>query len=316
LLGRLASRTMPRKRNDLAMTRIAVLSTTRLPRFLGEGHPTEAGLFAEDDLLIDAFARRGARAERLAWRRVDVDWRTYDLAVIRSTWDYIDDLAAFLARLRAIEDAGCPLVNPLRTVEWNYDKGYLLELAERGLVIVPSWIGAATSFAAEAPAWATGAPEGYIVKPTVGVGAFGAVLLADGDAVARHVSALSAAERVIVQPFLPSVRDEGEWSFVFLDGGLAYTALKRPRPGEFRVQVMYGAETIPAEPAARDRAAAEAVMAALLLPARYARIDMARLPDGRLALMEAELIEPQLYFSSVPGSADRFAEAMLAGATA
>lgn len=57
-------------------------------------------------------------------------------------------------------------------------------------------------------------------------------------------------------------------------------------------------------------------MAALPVPARYARIDMARLPDGRLALMEAELIEPQLYFSSVPVSAEHFADGMLAGATA
>jgi hypothetical protein len=38
---------------------------------------------------------------------------------------------------------------------------------------------------------------------------------------------------------------------------------------------------------------------------------MARLPSGRLALMEAELIEPQLFFFDVPEAADLAAEAVL-----
>ncbi len=47
------------------------------------------------------------------------------------------------------------------------------------------------------------------------------------------------------------------------------------------------------------------------MAAHFARFDMARLPDGRLALMGPELIEPQLFFFDVPEAADLVAEAVL-----
>ena len=78
------------------MIRASILSTDRLPRFLGDDRPTEEGLFGEDDILIAALADHGIAGERVPWRRTDVDWQGYDLAILRSTWDYIDDLPRFL----------------------------------------------------------------------------------------------------------------------------------------------------------------------------------------------------------------------------
>ena len=114
-----------------------------------------------------------------------------------------------------------------------------------------------------------------------------------------------------LQPFLASVRDEGEWSFVFGAGRFLYAAFKRPAPEDFRVQVMYGARTTPAAPAPCDLAAAETALAALPVPVHLARIDMARLADGGLALMEAELIEPQLFLHDLPEAAGLLAAAIL-----
>jgi hypothetical protein len=42
----------------------------------------------------------------------------------------------------------------------------------------------------------------------------------------------------------------------------------------------------------------------------YARVDLVESDRGPL-LMELELIEPELYFSIVPGSADRMAKAII-----
>lgn len=291
------------------MARVAILSSDKLPSFFGPAHPTEKGLFAEDDALIAALQAEGVAAKRVVWRSQDTDWHDLDLAIIRSTWDYIEDLDAFLDLLARIEAAGCRLMNPAKTVRWNLDKSYLLDLAARGATTVPSLI-VDDPRDAESARRARDAGFGeLIVKPTIGVGAFETHCL-PGAAALCDLPPLSGA-RYVIQPFLESVRREGEWSFVFLDGDLGYAALKRAAGGEFRVQVMYGGMTEPREPDPEDARAARTVFESLPVPAGYARIDMARLDDGRLALMEAELIEPQLFLTTVEGSAARLAQAVL-----
>jgi len=66
-----------------------------------------------------------------------------------------------------------------------------------------------------------------------------------------------------------------------------------------------------AEPRADDRRQVEAMLARLPFDLLYARLDVVRL-DGRLALMELELIEPMLYFDKAPHSARRLARATAA----
>jgi len=74
--------------------------------------------------------------------------------------------------------------------------------------------------------------------------------------------------------------------------------------------VMYGARTLEVTPSFEDRQAAEAVYQSLPVRADLARIDMVRLGDA-LVLMEAELIEPQLYLFDVPAAAERLATAIM-----
>ncbi len=64
---------------------VAILSTTKLPRFLGDDHPDEASLFAEDTRLVEAPARQGVAARRVAWRMPTEDWQNFTLALVRST---------------------------------------------------------------------------------------------------------------------------------------------------------------------------------------------------------------------------------------
>lgn len=152
---------------------------------------------------------------------------------------------------------------------------------------------------------------GFILKPIVGVGAFGTRRLTGPDDVARELTKERRTAAHIVQPFVKSIETEGEWSFVFGAGQFLYSVLKVPAPGDFRVQVMYGARTEPRVPSPEDLRAAQACFRALPAPAHLARIDMARLPNGSLALMEAELIEPQLFFFDVPAAAELVARATL-----
>jgi hypothetical protein len=45
----------------------------------------------------------------------------------------------------------------------------------------------------------------------------------------------------LIQPFLPHIHSHGEWSFVYFDDGsgslrFSHAVVKRPAPGDFRVQ--------------------------------------------------------------------------------
>tara|TARA_B100000678_G_scaffold135602_1_gene113352 strand:- start:4610 stop:4978 length:369 start_codon:yes stop_codon:yes gene_type:complete len=116
----------------------------------------------------------------------------------------------------------------------------------------------------------------------------------------------------MIQPFLPSVVEEGEYTFVFIDGVFSHGVLKRAAAGEYRIQSLYGGTELPFEPAASDLAQAEAVLGALpFANLLYCRIDMARLPSGELAVMEAEAIEPYLYPEQGADLGPRVAEAII-----
>jgi hypothetical protein len=117
----------------------------------------------------------------------------------------------------------------------------------------------------------------------------------------------------MIQPFLPAIQSEGEYSYIFVGGTFSHALVKRAVPGEYRIQSLYGGIEVPLDPAPADRAAAEAVMAMLPFaqPPLYARIDMVRLPDGKLAVIEAELIEPYLYPLQGPEFGAMLAEAVL-----
>ena len=117
--------------------RVAVLRCRNLPSFVTWEVPDAEALFTDDRMLIDAFARQGIAAESVVWTD-PVDWDTFDVALIRSTWDYIDEREQFLQVLGAIERSSCLLFNTLDTVRWNSDKSYLLELAERGVSTIPT----------------------------------------------------------------------------------------------------------------------------------------------------------------------------------
>ena len=115
----------------------------------------------------------------------------------------------------------------------------------------------------------------------------------------------------MIQPYLPAVASEGEYSFVFCGGELSHCALKVPAEGDYRVQSMYGARERIHRPSAAELERARAVLGVgggedLL----YARVDMVRGLGGELELMELELVEPYLYPEQGPQLGPAYARAL------
>ncbi|MEO0477293.1 MAG: hypothetical protein AAF085_15195, partial [Planctomycetota bacterium] len=91
----------------------------------------------DQDLMLAALRDAGLDTDLAAWDDEAVDWSSYDLAVIRSTWDYHEHLDAFKRWLDRASDATM-LINPAPIVRWNLHKGYLRELEQAGAPIVPT----------------------------------------------------------------------------------------------------------------------------------------------------------------------------------
>ncbi len=245
--------------------------------------------------LSDALRRAGVAFEILAWDDPAVDWTAPHPTVIRTTWNYAQDVAAFLAWVDRVAAAG-PLFNPQSVIADNLHKRYLLALAARGVPVVDT-----TLVERDATCDLARFTSRIVIKPEVGAGSLGARMFEPDDpTAAAHLATLTARGAALVQPYVASVEDYGERSLIWIDGALSHAVRKSPRFAG-QSELVSGPYPI----ADDERAVAIAALAPYgdLL---YARVDLARDAAGQPRVMELELVEPSLFFAKQPGSADRF----------
>lgn len=270
----------------------------------------------DDHHLVAALARRGVVVERPVWS-ADVDWGRYDGALLRTPWDYSDQLDRFLAWADHAA-AATSLWHGPAVLRWNLRKTYLAELEADGVPLAPTvWLAAGEPCDVAALCAGRGWARG-LVKPVVGASARETLRFGPGElgAAQAHVDRLLPTEGLMLQPYLEAVEREGELSVILIDGVATHGVRKVPVPGDFRVQDDYGAHDEPhpvdgelASLASRAVQAAEARLGTRLL---YARVDALRLGSGELVLNELEIVEPSLFFRHGAHAADALAEAFLA----
>lgn len=279
-----------------------------------------------DDLPLAALLQAAdIEVEAVPWSSAETDWAAYDAVLIRSTWDYHQHLEAFRAWTRAVEAAGARLWNPAVVVAWNSEKTYLRELERAGIPIVPTaWVTRGAPIPLAAVLAEAGWPA-VVVKPTISASAFRTWRQKDDEAAAHQDDFASLLEHsgAMIQPLLPEVIEDGEWSFLFFrkEGKLAFShaVLKKPAAGDFRVQSELGGQAAAKSPPAELLSQVEELVrkAAAIAPGEllYARIDGVAsrggsAPAGTFLLMELELIEPFLFLEGSPGAAASFAAAV------
>jgi hypothetical protein len=269
--------------------------------------PVRAADMSEHDdtlaILRPPLAEQGMALIDISWDDPAVFTSGFDAAVIGTTWDYWDRAEGFLSTLDRIERA-MPLFNSTKTVRWNIQKTYLRDLEKRGARLIPTlWIDRADEAAARA-AFGTLHADELVFKRQIGAGAHGQHRLKRGEPVPDMPHAM------MVQPFLPMIQTEGEFSFLFIDGEFSHALVKTAKPGDYRIQSSYGGTNRKIDPSTDDLAAAKAIIDTLDEPLLYARVDMVRGLDGRLLLMELEIIEPYLYVHEGPRLGPLFAQAL------
>jgi glutathione synthase/RimK-type ligase-like ATP-grasp enzyme len=291
------------------LSRSVALVTCRAARGLDEDLPP----------LVTAFAAAGASAEIVDWDDGEVDWARFDLALLRSAWDYTERLPQFLAWVERTA-ARTLLINPVPVVRWNSDKHYLLELARAQLPVVPTRIAEAGASARQVLEEFLSQHDGaeLVVKPAVGAGSRDARRHSRShtDEILAHMQPLLDAGRsVMLQPYLESVDRDGETALMFIDGRFSHAIRKGPLlpAGAPATAALFAPEDIRRRVAGADElAVAERVMARLPFPTLlYARVDLIRDEAGRPCVLELELTEPSLYLVYEPSSTQRFVTSAL-----
>lgn len=292
------------------MTHIAILRCGKLPSFVTWELPNLDELFEEDNLLLHGFESQGFRAQPVVWNQPNIDWSQFDIALIRSTWDYLDEQKQFLEVLSQIEASSCRLFNPLAAVRWNIDKHYLFDLEKWGVPIIPTYLASHVEMGELHKMFVENQWQTVILKPTVGLGGSHSyqVPLHELDKTLVMLRTSQPGHEYLIQPFIKEVVTEGEWSFVYFNRQLSHVLLKKPASNDYRVQGIYGGTVHSAEPQSHDLVQAEAVIAQLPFDLLYARLDFVRV-EGHLAVIEVELIEPIFSFNLVPESIMRLVNA-------
>ena len=287
-----------------------------MPRIALATCELQPDLYLEERELLPRLAKRGVDAHAETWSR-PADWGSYDLVVIRSTWDYFERLAEFRTWLDALENANVRVQNSVNVVRWNLDKLYLLDLAEQGVRIVPTKFVRPGETAIIKDILAKYGWSEAVLKPTISAGAYRTSRFTASEAASHQpeLDSLAATCGAMIQPFLPEIATDGEWSLFFFANELSHAIIKRPATGDFRVQTQFGGLAERVQPPPELVAEAAKIIRLAPDPLLYARVDGVRRGD-RFLLMELEAIEPYLFFSTAPDAMDRYVDAIVGAARA
>ena len=259
-----------------------------------------------------AFARKAAAltaagliVEQRVWTDPG-DLSGYDLVLPLFAWGYQRDVAGWYALLDRLEEASLPVANPVPVLRWNSDKAYLGELGAKGVAVVPTVEVDALDDASLTEAMSELMTDEVVIKPAISGGADGTHRIVPG----APIPADALGRRRLVQPLMPGILTEGEYSLFFFAGKFSHAIVKRPASGDFRVQEQFGGREAACEASNDAQALAAQALAAAPAPPVYARVDMVGDALGTLHIMELELIEPSLFLHHAPDKGAAFGSAV------
>ncbi|MDD0853429.1 hypothetical protein HBN50_09985 [Halobacteriovorax sp. GB3] len=254
-------------------------------------------LYYDDLNLKESLNRRGIEIQAR-------DWQSYrpiegDRILIRTPWNYSLFKEDFLSLLNLIESKKCKVYNPVDLIRWNLNKRYLEELQKSGIKVVPTTYVDSFSLknldAIEFP---------FVVKPIVGASGRDTFLIKGSSDLSKLEVLYNQA--VMIQPFVESIKSEGEFSFIYFDNEFSHAVQKTAKEGEFRIQDEHGGSVKAYNPTDEEISKVNKMLKLTNRSFLYVRVDVVIFNDD-LYLMELEAFEPELFFRFHKESSEEFA---------
>jgi glutathione synthase/RimK-type ligase-like ATP-grasp enzyme len=259
-------------------------------------------------VMIETFINSGIEASLQVWDDPAVNWHLFDAVLLHSTWDYTHKYKKFIDWCGKISKTS-RLINSVDIVKSNSTKHYLLALQDKG-VAIPKSLLVKSKQSVKLDTLQANFSGSVVVKPVIDVGGEKAKLFGNVAESFGYIIELSKTDDVLVQEFVSEVVKKGEQSAIMIGGRLSHTVRRIPASEEFRVDDELGGSIVVEKATPELEAFCLDILRKLNRNPVYARIDFIDSKKTRL-LMEAEMIEPQLFLRFAPESCQRFADEIL-----
>jgi glutathione synthase/RimK-type ligase-like ATP-grasp enzyme len=266
----------------------------------------------EDQLIIEALEAKGLKVYRTNWDNPDFEWSSTQYVLFRAIWDYFDRFPEFSKWLEGVSQK-TKLINPTEQLVWNMDKHYLRDLEDKGVNIIKTDFIEIGDTRTLQQVIVDSGWEHVILKPAVSGGARHTYKIKPGESVQHELifKQLIAAEAMLLQPFQKNIMERGEVSFMVFGGVYSHAVLKKAKAGDFRVQDDHGGTIHPYQASAEEIEFVQHVMAVCKTVPVYGRVDVTWDNENHLALVELELIEPELWFREASNSPEMLADVVV-----
>ena len=264
-------------------------------------------ILAEDSLIQHELEKLDITSKRVAWDDKFVP-SEFKFALFRTTWNYFDEINKFLLFLDTCKGQ-VGLINPYSQIIWNLDKRYLLEMENKGVNIVKTYIAKKNQSETLREISNNCGWSDIIIKPCISAAAWNTHYIQNKNIENYHsvFQKLIAHHDMMIQPFQKNVVLMGEVSFMIVNGGCTHAVLKKAKKGDFRVQDDFGGSVEPYQPSKEEVCFVESIITRLPFRCLYARVDVILDNDNNLALSELELIEPEMWFRFNSSAAKKLA---------
>lgn len=286
---------------------------------------THAGKITEDILIAEELAKRGYESQIVPWEELPGVVQLRNTVILKSIWGYHQEYESFVHCLEALAHKQIHIINSHEVVMWNIDKHqYLTDLKENGIDIVdyilvpaiPDNVEVLLTIVRKAGAAFTS--QELVLKPIVSASGhktyrLNANKISEAEAAAILADISDYHSAFMFAPFLSGIT-EGELSIVVLGGELQYGIIRYPGVlSEKQDSRFISLDAVPEGAiVAADKLIAYLSRKFSTFPI-ILRIDFI-LHQGEYKLLECELIDPDLYFRSLPAeqlsiSLDKFVTA-------
>ncbi|EAJ7402316.1 hypothetical protein A0048_06665 [Campylobacter upsaliensis] len=244
------------------------------------------------------------QCELKAWQEIRVRHLAQNTLILPlAVWDYSLEYANFLHFLNELERAKISILNPSEILKMNADKSYLKILEEANLPIIDSII-----FKQNEDFNFSQIPfQKAVIKPLVGQSGYKVRFLEQKIPTKEEFS-----HGALIQPFIESVEELGEFCFIFFGGKFNY-AIHRQTQKDWRANSNYGVKIAPLKNPSKAHIdlALKALKALKSSNLLYARVDLLPQKNGKALINEVELIEPSLYFDFHENALEQFIKNLL-----
>ena len=292
---------MTSAKSNFSTIRMAIATCSNLPDWEIDDQP-----------FYQALREYGFDISLEIWDDPNVRWSNFDVCLIRTTWDYSVKYEKFIEWITFVSTQ-TTLINPKELILWNVQKTYLFELESKGVPTVPSVLLELNDDILE-KLWNSSFSDSpkLFCKPIIGASSLHTIRFERQDYGLLLHHFYEVSQSMILQPYISSVEEQGEFSLIYFGSVFSHAVQKIPVPGDYKVQDDYGAtDKVFVDIPQILFDISETIIKQLPQKSSYLRIDFLHMQGlyGRdWVVNEVECIEPSLFFRHQQDAPQHFAK--------